>query len=283
MSTPALWEAFKLYGNTLYANSNYEQAIQEYTRGIQHDAEQPVLFTNRALAHLKLGNHMQAMMDAESAVRLSSSNLKAYYVLGRCHSHCNSHDAAVKAFKRCLEMTSEHDPSKGLYNEVFRYYFSERKKQHDARRKSELHAMRTYLDECMATGAADVRDSVVEQMYGIVSSSPRLDRSRAKARSTSAFERCEDFVDRIPECFLCPISLEVMRDPVMIVGTKQAAAMCSQHSYERSEILRHFDTNGPTDPIGRFTYEPHPVVIPNLTLRNCIHTFLEAHPWLFED
>ena len=51
----------------------------------------------------------------------------------------------------------------------------------------------------------------------------------------------------IPEFFLCRITDDLMRDPVML---------SSGFSYEREAILKHFKHNGHVDPLTRETVLP---------------------------
>ena len=48
-------------------------------------------------------------------------------------------------------------------------------------------------------------------------------------------------LDAEPEELICPIMLNMFRDPVMVVD--------SGHTYERSAILMHFERNGAKDPL----------------------------------
>lgn len=73
----------------------------------------------------------------------------------------------------------------------------------------------------------------------------------------------------IPDGFLCPISLEVMKEPVILPdGT----------TYERNNILKWFEKNN-TSPKTMLIVEK--VLIPNLALRSVIEEFQEKHPEMF--
>ena len=47
---------------------------------------------------------------------------------------------------------------------------------------------------------------------------------------------------KIPEHLICPITDDLMEEPVII---------SSGFTYEKSEILKHFQTNGYFDPLNR--------------------------------
>eukprot|EP00808_Paulinella_micropora_P030247 g80811.t1 len=68
------------------------------------------------------------------------------------------------------------------------------------------------------------------------------------------------------DSFKCPISLELMRDPVINLASQ---------TYERKEIICHYRSAGLTDPVTN-TAVASDLVIPNLALRKEIHEFLDA-------
>ncbi|XP_077252770.1 tetratricopeptide repeat (TPR)-like superfamily protein [Tasmannia lanceolata] len=62
---------------------HYGDAIDCYTRAINQkaltDSENSVIFSNRAHVNLLLGNYRRALSDAEEAIKLCSTNVKAFY------------------------------------------------------------------------------------------------------------------------------------------------------------------------------------------------------------
>ena len=69
----------------------------------------------------------------------------------------------------------------------------------------------------------------------------------------------------IPGAYVCPISLEPMEDPVLAADG---------HSYERREIVRHFDLGRRTSPMTGAPL-PHTQLMPNHALKKAIQAFLE--------
>jgi hypothetical protein len=177
-----------------------------------------------------------------------------------------------------------------MYHEVFKCYFSARKKCFARDRTNVIAEVRQRVEETKQrlVQEHDEASSMLEQLFLVVSSGPQvplhgITRQLQMAQSTSG----SDFTTAIPECFLCPISLEVMRDPVLVVSSDNPQSSFSQVSYERGSIQKHFETNsahGFFDPVTRMTFGARfPVIVPNLSLRNAIYAFLESHPWLFDE
>lgn len=67
---------------------HYSDAIDCYTRAINQkalsDSETSILFSNRALVNLLLGNFRRALNDANDALKLLPSNIKVFTVLTLC-------------------------------------------------------------------------------------------------------------------------------------------------------------------------------------------------------
>jgi hypothetical protein len=70
--------------------------------------------------------------------------------------------------------------------------------------------------------------------------------------------------DDCPFSFLCPISLVMMRDPVMA---------CDGHSYERESLLKWFETKNQTSPVTNLPL-PSEILIDNHTLKSAIEEYL---------
>lgn len=98
---------------------HYSDAIDCYTRAINNqalsDSETSVLFSNRAHVNFLLGNYRRALTDAEEAIKLSPTNLKALYraakaslslnLLTESISHCENglrHDPSNQELKKLL-------------------------------------------------------------------------------------------------------------------------------------------------------------------------------------
>jgi small glutamine-rich tetratricopeptide repeat-containing protein alpha len=75
-------EKFKQSGNTQMSGKNYAQAIDSYTRAIELDPTNPVYYSNRAAAHTSKNDHLAAVHDAEKAIEVDPSFVKAYSRLG---------------------------------------------------------------------------------------------------------------------------------------------------------------------------------------------------------
>ena len=73
-------------------------------------------------------------------------------------------------------------------------------------------------------------------------------------------------MDSLPQEFLCPISLEVMVDPVVAVDG---------HSYERANIAAWFNAHD-SSPLTNLKLE-HKHLIPNITLKSTIQSYLNSH------
>lgn len=74
----------------------------------------------------------------------------------------------------------------------------------------------------------------------------------------------------IPEEYLCPITKEIMKDPVVLA---------SGHTYDRQAIEHWFRSGARTDPNTNMPLR-HRTLTPNVQLRQAIQRFLESRPIL---
>ncbi|PIA16040.1 Serine/threonine-protein phosphatase-like protein [Coemansia reversa NRRL 1564] len=69
----------KLEANALYAQKQYHEAIEKYTEAIECNPTVPAYFTNRAQCHLHTEGYGAAKDDADAALELDPTFIKAYF------------------------------------------------------------------------------------------------------------------------------------------------------------------------------------------------------------
>ena len=87
--------------------ASMDRAEEYYTQAIRKDARNPKLFTNRAMARLKLQMWNNCIDDCLKTVELDRSTMKGYYLLAQAQlalKHPNEAlSSALTAYERCLE------------------------------------------------------------------------------------------------------------------------------------------------------------------------------------
>jgi len=71
-------EKAKKIGNDFYRNSNYPEALENYSKAIALTPEDYTLYNNRSQCYLKLGEYQRALQEAEKALELKPDSVKAY-------------------------------------------------------------------------------------------------------------------------------------------------------------------------------------------------------------
>ncbi|KAH9949430.1 TPR-like protein [Amylocystis lapponica] len=100
-------EKLKADGNAKMTAKNFDAAIASYTAAIARDPTNAVFYSNRAAAHSSKGEHADAVFDAEKAIEVDPSFVKAYHRLGHALYSMADFKAAAAAFRRGLAL----DPS----------------------------------------------------------------------------------------------------------------------------------------------------------------------------
>ena len=83
------WLQMKELGNAQFKQNNYTGAADYYTRGIQLNSSEPVLYANRGTCMKLLGKYKESITDYNKAVQLNPKNTKnlkklssVYIILG---------------------------------------------------------------------------------------------------------------------------------------------------------------------------------------------------------
>ncbi|BDA49992.1 probable small glutamine-rich tetratricopeptide repeat-containing protein at C-terminar half [Coccomyxa sp. Obi] len=63
-------EILKEEGNDLFCLKRYAKAIEKYTEALRHEPDSAVLYSNRAIAYLRMGSHAKALADVDKAIKL---------------------------------------------------------------------------------------------------------------------------------------------------------------------------------------------------------------------
>uniref|UniRef100_A0A803LAD2 Uncharacterized protein n=1 Tax=Chenopodium quinoa TaxID=63459 RepID=A0A803LAD2_CHEQI len=97
---------------------HYKDAIDCYTRAINQkglgESETSVLFANRAHVNLLLGNNRRALEDAEQAVKLSPTNVKAIYRAAKASFALDMLKEAITYCEQGLELSPDNEDLKKL-------------------------------------------------------------------------------------------------------------------------------------------------------------------------
>ncbi|KDO29050.1 hypothetical protein SPRG_06105 [Saprolegnia parasitica CBS 223.65] len=102
------WIQCKRDGGAAYQRKDYLQAVQCYTRGVHSLSLEPAfdrvmaehakMLANRAAAWMMLHKIREALQDAEAAIALDSTYLRAHLRYGRCHLLVGDHARARNAY-----------------------------------------------------------------------------------------------------------------------------------------------------------------------------------------
>ena len=90
-------------GNALVKEKKYKEALDCYSKAIEIDPNDPILYSNRSAMHLNLSEFDQSLADAEKAISLKSDYAKAYLRKGKALEGLNKIEEALNTYKLGLE------------------------------------------------------------------------------------------------------------------------------------------------------------------------------------
>ena len=292
-------DALKEQGNKAFKNGDFAAAEEFYTQAVQKFSRNPLLFTNRANARLKLQRWEGAVNDCLKSIEISNAasagraqNHKAYYFLAQAQLSLHHPNEALSSALTAYEQVREPAPTtktspKDL--ETFSAFVLTCKKAKFAvrdrdreRRQGGLRAefedtlernKQRDLDEvsrCLQTGEMGQVEAY-ERNQEILSN---FEIKCQELRSVFALADPANHKPReIPDHLVDMITFEPMHDPVM---TRNG------HSYERATIYEHLKRSK-TDPLTR---EPLTIeeLRPNFGLKAACDEFWEsgASDWIID-
>ncbi|KVH94303.1 Tetratricopeptide-like helical [Cynara cardunculus var. scolymus] len=101
---------------------HYSEAINCYTRAINQnalsDTETSIIFSNRAHVNLLLGNYGRALSDSEEAMKLSPTNVKAFYRAAKASLSLNKLVEAKTFCENGLDQNPDNEELKKLLKQI---------------------------------------------------------------------------------------------------------------------------------------------------------------------
>ena len=100
MTTAKEW---KEKGNHLVQERKYQEALDCYTKAIELDKNDPILYSNRSAMYYNLNDFENALLDAEEAIYLKPDYAKAYLRKGNTLEKQYKYQEALDTYKIGLQ------------------------------------------------------------------------------------------------------------------------------------------------------------------------------------
>eukprot|EP00672_Neobodo_designis_P022687 CAMPEP_0174832662 /NCGR_PEP_ID=MMETSP1114-20130205/3788_1 /TAXON_ID=312471 /ORGANISM="Neobodo designis, Strain CCAP 1951/1" /LENGTH=568 /DNA_ID=CAMNT_0016066523 /DNA_START=41 /DNA_END=1747 /DNA_ORIENTATION=- len=100
--------AWKAKGNEHFSAKNFPEAIEAFTKAIELDGSNHVLYSNRSASYASLNQYGEAKADAEKCVSLNPQWAKGYVRLGAALHGAGSLDEAKQAYESGLKIEPEN-------------------------------------------------------------------------------------------------------------------------------------------------------------------------------
>ena len=97
-------DAAKTLGDDAYRSSDYPTAVKHYEEAIKRNPENPKLYSNKALALMKLGALPSALKDCEKAIELDPVFVRAYLRRGQIEFLLRDYHLCLDSFEKVLEL-----------------------------------------------------------------------------------------------------------------------------------------------------------------------------------
>lgn len=98
----------KSLGNQAFQEGHFEKAVEYYTSAIMEFDSNPVLFTNRAQAQIRLKQFDEAILDCKKAIKLNPKSIKAQVHLAKALHGKGELQKAIEILEIAEEYSKEH-------------------------------------------------------------------------------------------------------------------------------------------------------------------------------
>ena len=98
------WLQMKELGNAQFKNQNYSAAADYYTKGIQLNSSEPVLYANRGTCLKCLGKYKESLSDYKKAVQLNPKNTKNMKKLSSVYIIVGNFGEAQILLEKCCNL-----------------------------------------------------------------------------------------------------------------------------------------------------------------------------------
>ncbi|KAF1980326.1 U-box-domain-containing protein [Bimuria novae-zelandiae CBS 107.79] len=280
-------EQLKNQGNTHFKNGDYEQAEALYSQAIQKNSKNPLLFTNRANARLKLEKWEGVINDCLASIELMTENMKAYFYLAQAQIAINHPNealsSALRAYDLCVnssQQTSNAATISALVTRCKKAKWDIRERERVRRRQGLLAELEASLETQYKKDVDDIEARLESGEIGRVEATEEkqerkteFEQKRDDVRTAFAISDPENLeIREVPDYLIDGITFEIMNDPVV---TKNG------RSYERATIIEHLKRSA-TDPLTR---EPLSIndLRPNIALKEACAEFMEKNKgWVYD-
>ncbi|KFY78653.1 hypothetical protein V499_02239 [Pseudogymnoascus sp. VKM F-103] len=267
-TTTTAASAANLEGSRYFRSNDLVQAEALYTKAILIDPSAPMLYTNRAMARLKLGLLEGVLEDCSSSLAIKEkANMKARHYGAQALVGLGRGREALKEAMEAYKIAAKEEA--GSLGSVVSVVLKCKKAAWEEREQERL------------AGTEGVRGKVVEglrrDLERRVEGAEEGEREGLRKEGEEMIEEVERvWVEAgkaekkrvVPDWAVDDITFSFMVDPVITKTGK---------SYERASIMEHL-RRSPTDPLTR---EPLRIdeLRPNLALREACEEFLKENGW----
>ncbi|KAK9944665.1 hypothetical protein M0R45_010225 [Rubus argutus] len=262
-------EKLRQEGNTYFNKGKFGAAIDKYTEAITLCPKVSVLYTNRALCHLKRNEWARVEEDSRNAIQLDSNCVKGHYTMGLALLQKQEYPEGVKELERALDLGRGADPNGYMVEEIWQELAKAKYmewEQASSERAWELQKLKHACESAL------IEKHDAFQMEGFLDEAGTTHMQQLQALER-VFEKAAeaDTASEVPDYLCCRITLDIFRDPVITP---------SGVTYERSVILNHLEKVGEFDPITREPVEPSQL-IPNFAIKEAVQAYLQENGWAY--
>jgi len=119
-------DSYKAQANKKFQENHHNEAIELYTKAIELNPGNHILFANRSFAHIKLENYGSALIDATESIELAPSYIKGYFRRGTAYLALGKLKQAKQDFTKAVKIEPKNTDARKKLDEVTKALRQER-------------------------------------------------------------------------------------------------------------------------------------------------------------
>ncbi len=103
---------FQNRANASFVMGEFDAAINDYTKAIELNGKDPMMFFSRGMAHFNKKNFNPAIADFDKVIELDPTESMAYFNRGVALENVGNFEKSLADLKKAVELDSENEPAK---------------------------------------------------------------------------------------------------------------------------------------------------------------------------
>ncbi|KAF7490465.1 RNA polymerase II-associated protein 3 [Sarcoptes scabiei] len=251
-------QTLRLKGNQYFSSADYRKAIECYSDAMKIDSLNAILYSNRALAYIKLQKYLEAKNDCDKAIQLDDRQEKAYFRRGIALKELKQYKSSLNDFQQALSIDPKNQSARKELIDLEKFLAATKsitiepiQKSEELRSSLPLETIRLSSQESRINPISDDLskriDSLMFQKYGEKQNIQNFVQFEKTWRELSNHDLKRKFLENINlQCYASifnyPIGPQILYEIIDVLNQSEKLELVFEILIEMTKVPR-FDLN----------------------------------------